>query len=335
MTGAALYFDGDRTVERRAVDVGEPEDDELLIGASVSAISPGTELLVYRGDVPDSLSVDPTIDALDGQFDFPLQYGYALVGTVEGIGDDVDGWSVGDRAFAFAPHQTRVTVGADKAVPLPPSLPSAHAGLLPTVETAVNLVLDGEPAVGERVVVFGAGPVGLATAHVLAGFPLDELVVVEPIERRRELARSVGADTVIEPAVAGSHFEGRCPPGADLAIELSGRPETLDDAIDAVGYGGRIVLGSWYGTKRAPVNLGGAFHRNDVTIQASQVSTVAPERRGRWSADRRLDVAIDRLLGLDADPLITHRIPFDRAEEAYRLLDDETDALQVLLTYDR
>jgi threonine dehydrogenase-like Zn-dependent dehydrogenase len=218
---------------------------------------------------------------------------------------------------------------------VPEGVSSETAALLPTAETATTLVMDGRPRVGERVVVLGAGMVGLVTTSVLSAFPLERLTVAEPVARRREVARRLGADETIRPERAARVGERGDPAGADLAYELSGSPAALDDAIDAVGYDGRIVVGSWYGRKRAETDLGGFFHRNRIDVSSSQVSTLAPDLRGRWTKDRRLDAAWDRLREVDTAGLITHRVAFEDAPEAYRLLDDGPgNALQVLLTYD-
>jgi 2-desacetyl-2-hydroxyethyl bacteriochlorophyllide A dehydrogenase len=331
----ALSFDGPRSVSVRERPVGDPGPDEVLVETRASAISAGTELLVYRGDAPEELPADETLDALEGDLSFPLQYGYAAVGDVVSTGSDVDGDWRGRTVFAFVPHQSRFRTDPDALVELPPDLAPERATLLPTVETATNLALDGRPRLGERVVVFGAGPVGLATVDVLSSFPLADLVAVEPRPARRELARSFGADAAVAPDEVDDHLDWRSPPGADLAYELSGEPATLDDAVEAVGYDGRVVVGSWYGEKRAPLDLGGTFHRGNVSVESSQVSTVAPPLRGRWTNDRRLETALAHLRTLDVDALVTHRVPFDDAPEAYRLLaDDERTAVQVLLTYD-
>jgi threonine dehydrogenase-like Zn-dependent dehydrogenase len=94
------------------------------------------------------------------------------------------------------------------------------------------------------------------------------------------------------------------------------------------------VVGSWYGTRRASLDLGGDFHRDHVSIESSQVSTLAPDSRGRWTKDRRMGTALERLRDLETGSLISHRVPFEDAPEAYRLLDEHPeDALQVLLTY--
>jgi threonine dehydrogenase-like Zn-dependent dehydrogenase len=123
--------------------------------------------------------------------------------------------------------------------------------------------------------------------------------------------------------------------GADLAYELSGNPSALDRAIGMTGFGGRIVVGSWYGGKRVEVDLGGRFHRGRMRLVSSQVSTLAPELSGRWTKARRLDVALRMLHEVRPASLITHRVPISRAAEAYEVLHrDASDAVQVMLTYE-
>jgi 2-desacetyl-2-hydroxyethyl bacteriochlorophyllide A dehydrogenase len=333
MTDAALYFTGPETVEVRETTVGPPDADELLVDTRASAISAGTELLVYRDQTPADFPADEALDALDGDLSYPLRYGYAASGVVSAVGEDVDADWIDRRVFGFVPHQTSFRATPDSVVALPPETTPAAGALLPSVETATNILLDAAPRLGERVVVFGAGVIGLCVTRLLAAFPLESLVVVDPLERRRALAAEFGADRTATPAdlpdVADPAVDG-----ADLAIELSGQPSALDDAIDVVGYDARIVVGSWYGTKREPIDLGGRFHRDRIDIVSSQVSTITPELRGRWDRDRRMDAALDRLDRIPADELITHRIPFERAPEAYELLDSTADAaLQVILEY--
>ncbi|WP_049984222.1 zinc-binding alcohol dehydrogenase [Halorubrum sp. BV1] len=329
MTDAALAFTGPKTVEIREADVGEPAAGELRVDTRASAISAGTELLVYRDQTPSDVPVDETLDALDGEFSYPLRYGYAASGVVDAVGADVDSDWIGRSVFGFVPHQTRFVAEPDDVVTLPAGTPPAVGALLPSVETATNLVLDAAPRLGERVVVFGAGVIGLCVTRLLASFPLSSLVVVDPVERRRGLAAAMGADRTERPETVDDAVGD-----ADLALELSGQPDTLDDAIGAVGYDARIVVGSWYGAKRAPIDLGGRFHRDRIDLISSQVSTISPSLRGRWDRDRRFDEALGWLDRIDADELITHRIPFERAPEAYELLDSEaTDAVQVILAY--
>ena len=329
MTDAALYFTAPETVETRPITVGPPDLSELLVETTVSAISAGTELLVYHDETPSDVRVDETIDALDEEFGYPLRYGYAACGVVREVGAEIDSEWIGRTVFSFTPHQTRFRADPDSVVVLPEGATAEAGALVPSMETATNLVLDAAPRLGERVVVFGAGVIGLCVTRLLSSFPLSELVVVDPIERRRTLAREFGADRAVTPETRAETVGD-----ADLAVELSGQPAALNDAIDAVGYDARVVVGSWYGTKRAELNLGGRFHRDRIDIVSSQVSTISPELRGRWDRARRFDTALDWLGRIDVETLITHRIPFERAEEAYELLDGDRDAtVQVVLEY--
>jgi len=335
MTRRSLFFVGPRSVELRETDLSVA-DDELLVEARVWAISAGTELLVYRGEAPGDLPADETLDALEGDLSYPLRYGYAAVGDVVDAGAAVDDEWLGRTVLAFNPHETTFAVAPSEVVPVPDGVSPSRMALYPTVETATSLTLDGRPRVGERVAVFGAGVVGLCTVALLSSFPLSELLVVEPVAARRERALAMGADAAVAPSeLSPGRYDGAAGgDGVDLAYELSGQPSALDDALELSGFDSRVVVGSWYGTKPATLDLGREFHRDRVTVASSQVSTLDPELRGRWTFDRRTDLALERLRELPVDSLVTHRIPFADAPEAYRLLDDDPEeTLQVLLTY--
>ncbi|SIR83683.1 2-desacetyl-2-hydroxyethyl bacteriochlorophyllide A dehydrogenase [Haladaptatus litoreus] len=336
-----VYFTGPRELDVRVEGVSEPGQDEVLVRAEVSAVSPGTELLVYRGDAPTELATDATIDALSGSLAFPLKYGYATAGSVVSTGGNVsDDW-IGESVFAFHPHASHFLASPSDLVRIPDGVTLAEAVFLPTVETAVNFVLDGTPRIGEQAVVFGQGLVGLVTTGLLADCPLSDLVTVDCYPQRRELAEAIGADCSLDATgdvcekIDAELSRPKTPAGADLTYELSGNPSALDDAIAVTGYDGRILVGSWYGEKRADINLGGGFHRSRIDIESTQVSTISPELRGRWDADRRLAVAWRRLSNLDVTSLVTHRISIGNAHNAYRLLDERpNEAVGVLLTYD-
>jgi alcohol dehydrogenase len=331
MTGRALFFTGPRTVEVDEYPTPDPDDGEVLVRTRYTAISPGTELLVYRDQVPDCMAADETIDALDGSLSYPLQYGYAAVGEVTAAGRHVDESWIGRRVFAFHPHESHFLATPDEL--LPTTLPPAKATLTANTEAAVSFVMDGRPRIGDRVVVYGQGPLGLLTTAVLSAFPLERLVAVDPVEDRRSRALDLGADVALPPdADVSGAIDGD---GADLAVELSGNPAALDDAIGVTGYAGQVLVGSWYGTKTASLDLGGEYHRSHVRIRSSQVSRVDPDHAGRWDKDRRLALVQDRLADLDVADLLTHQFPIEAAADAYRLLDErDEDVVQVLFTYD-
>jgi 2-desacetyl-2-hydroxyethyl bacteriochlorophyllide A dehydrogenase len=341
MNAQALWFTAPRQVEIRSAALEPPGPGEVLVRSRVSAISAGTELLIYRGLAPADLPVDDTLPALSGMLVLPLRYGYAAVGRVVGLGDGVPPALEGSRVMAFQPHADAFTARVEEIVPLPESVTEEEAAFLPNLETAVNLVLDGAPRIGEQVAVLGQGIVGLLTTALLARMPLASLVTADAYPRRRRAALAWGAHACLDPAVhdfaseLALHLQAERPyPGADLTYELSGDPAALDLAIGITGRNGRIVIGSWYGTKRASTDFGGRFHRSRLRMISSQVSSLAPELTGAWSKPRRLGVALSLLPTLPVRDLVTHRFPFERAAEAYRTLDENpADALQVLLTY--
>jgi len=331
MESQILYFTAPGKIELRTEATPAPRSGQVLVEAICSAISPGSELLIYRGQFPQDLPVDETISALSGEFAYPLKYGYASVGQVIEAGSKEDvGW-VGRRVFAFQPHASHFLARPEELHPLPSEMEAEAAAFLPNMETAVNFLIDGRPLVGERVIVFGQGIVGLLTTALLARFPLASLTTVDPSPRRRAASLQAGAHTSLPPeALVGLKEEV----GADLVYELSGEPAALNQAIEVCGFSGRIVVGSWYGVKPVTLHLGGHFHRARLRLISSQVSTLAPETSGRWSKARRLEVAWGLIPELDPARFITHRFPIERAAEAYALLDQSPEgAIQALFTY--
>ncbi len=342
MTCRSLYFLNNRQAAVREENLAGPGPGEVLVKTLVSAISSGTELLVYRGEVPAGMAVDETIAALPGAFSYPLKYGYAAVGQVLALGPGVAHAWDGSLVFAFQPHESHFIAAPERLLRVPPGLAPEEAVFLANMETAVTLALDGAPLLGEKVAVFGQGVVGLLLTSLLARFPLNALATLDLHANRRLLSETLGAQASFDPAdrdvLAGlrsfltqqSDYDG-----ADLTYEVSGSPAALDMAIAATGYHGRVVIGSWYGKKRLELNLGGEFHRRRQRLISSQVSTIAPELRGRFTKFRCLDLAWQMIKEMEPRRLLSHRFSLAEAPQAYELLDCRPEeALQVVLTYD-
>ena len=338
-TRHVVTFSGPHSVDVHEEPVPDPGADEVLVTATVSGISPGTERLVYRGEAPDGMAADASLSSLGGDLSFPLRYGYCNVGRVASVGQNVDPSWVGRRVFAFQPHVSAYTTTPDALIPLPESVTDDEAVFIPNVETAVNLVMDGRPVLGERVVVFGQGVVGLLTTALLDRHAVG-LSTVEPSPDRRARSEALGAARSVPPSdLEALHdsmtFDGDRPDGADLVYELTGRPSVLDDAIACAGFDARIVVGSWYGTKRAPIDLGSRFHRARITITSSQVSTIAPRYRGRWTKARRMNTVLHVLSTIDGPIVPVRRYSIHDAPTAYQDLDSEGDTLvQPVFQYD-
>lgn len=335
-----LLFLAPRQVEIHEDDLPAGQPGQVLVEAIVSGLSAGTEMLIYRGEAPEDLPADATIAALSGGLAFPLRYGYSLVGEIVETASGVDPAWVGRRVFVFHPHQSHFWADIADLHPLP-NLPAAaaitnsDAVFLANMETAINFLHDGAPLTGERVIVFGQGVVGLLTTALLARLPLAQLITLDRHPLRRGWSLALGArDSLPDGADLRSAAGLLGPDGADLVYELSGSPPALGQAIAAAGYGGRVVIGSWYGRKRVELDLGGAFHRQRVRLVSSQVSTIAPELRGRWDKTRRLAFAWQALAEVQPSRLISHRFPFTQAAEAYALCDRAPESvLQVIMEF--
>lgn len=334
---ASVWFTAPRTVELRASTVRPPGPGEVRIQALVSGISHGSEAMVYRGEVPTELSLDSTLPTLQGSFSFPVKYGYASVGRVVDVGNGISELADGDLVFAFNPHETYYTVPATVVIKLPPELDPRIGIFAANVETAVNALLDAAPRLGERVVVIGQGVVGLLITQLARRAGASLIVTSDLYEKRRRLSRSAGADVAVDPSAENlservSALTGGT--GADIVIEASGQPRALNDAVKVAAAEGRVIVVSWYGTKRADLALGSDFHRKRLTLRSSQVSNLDPSLAPRWTISRRRELAVSYLSELLLDDLISHVLPFERAAEAYRLIDERpAEVLQVILDY--
>ncbi len=316
MTARKLVFHGPFDVRIEETELPPLRPGSIAVRARYCGISAGTERLIYTGSIPSGMRLDEGIPELSMPAAYPFPYGYSLVGTVTGEGPDEGESLMGKKVLIFHPHQDRVVVDRSRAVVLDDDLDAALATLIPNAETAASLVLDGAPLLGERVGVLGLGIVGRITADLLADFPVATLDLVDPSPYRRALAERIMPPR-LTPRVAD-----RLRDDYDLLFELSGNPAALAAAIGAAGYDGRVVVGSWYGSKPVSLDLGTDFHRKRLRLLGSQVSTIAPPLRGRWDAGRRLRLALSWCRRRSAEDWVSHRIPFSASRAAYELLLD-------------
>jgi threonine dehydrogenase-like Zn-dependent dehydrogenase len=313
----ALFHTAPRRVEIRELPTPRPGTGEVLVRTLSSGISGGTERLVYRGEIPADLALDDTIDALGGTFSYPFAYGYACVGEVV---------ESGQRVFAFHPHQDVFTAQLSELVPLPAVDPAA-ATLFPLVETALQVTLDAGSGYRDRVIVLGAGVLGLLTGLLLqrAGW---QPLMAEPQEWRRAIASSLGV-----PAAAPAELVSEEVP---LVIDASGNPDAPAMALDLLAHEGTLLIASWFGTKPVVLPLGGAFHRRRLTIRSTQVSSVPARLSGTWTRSRRRQETVALITELPLAQLCTDVFDFDHAAAAFQAVDQGKPGLMhAVLTYDR
>ena len=332
----ALWFAAAGVAELREADVRPPRANEITVDALASLVSLGTELTIFRGLVPPDQEVRPR--TVEGTFAFPIKYGYQVVGRVVAAGER-SGFDVGDAVFVRHPHQSRFTVTVDwDDPPLTFKLPeyanpeiAVFANLL---DVSLNALLDVPVRVGDVVAVFGHGAIGMFCAQ-LARRTAAAVVVVDPSPRRRQLALDFGADFAVDPAEAGAAIaeasQGR---GVDIAIEASGAPPALQQAIRSSGMEGTVLVVGFYGSKPVPLVLSPEFHLDRLRLVSSMTRAINPSLRSRWNLSRRMHTALRLLPELYHPELVSHRIPFERAPDAYDLADRAPDdVVGIVLTY--
>jgi|WetSurMetagenome_2_1015567.scaffolds.fasta_scaffold59804_3 2-desacetyl-2-hydroxyethyl bacteriochlorophyllide A dehydrogenase len=336
----SLYFTGLKSVEVCRETVPFLQPGQVLVRTLFSAISAGTELLIYRRQASSQQPLDTSIRSLSGSFQFPLKYGYSIVGTVVSAGPEDNSVWIGKTVFAFHPHESLFAADVDDLIEIPDHISPLDAVFLPNMETAVNFVMDGQPVLGEKVMVFGQGIVGLLTTSVLSQFPLKTLITLDQFPLRRRISQQIGAQISLDPNLKESFsniqslLRDEYSTGADLVYEVSGNTEALNQAIDSTGFNGRIVIGSWYGSKPVNLRLDAGFHRSRIRLVSSQVSTIAPGFQGRWNKSRRFQTAWQMLGKIKPSQFISRSIPLSQAPEAYRILDENPDeVIQIVFSY--
>ena len=295
----ALWFAAAGRAEIREASAPPPGPGQVRVRAVTSGISRGTEALVFAGRVPEAEWQRMRCPQQEGAFPFPVKYGYAMAGIVE---DGPEGWP-GTPVFCLHPHQTRFTVPLTDVLRIPPRLPLRRAVLAPQIETALNATWDAPPRPGDRIAVIGAGVIGCLVATLCAGVPGCEVQLIDIDPARSGIATSLGLDFVRPQDSPRS--------GCDLVFHASASAAGLELALALAGVEATVVDLSWYGAGRVPIALGGAFHSQRLTLRASQVGMVAPERRARWDTKRRLALALSLAADPRLDALVQACTPFD------------------------
>ena len=320
-TARAFWLREPGAGEIRPVEVRRPGAGEVRVRTLRSAVSRGTETLVFRGRVPTSQYAAMRAPFQEGTFPGPVKYGYLNVGVVEEGPADL----LGRTVFCLHPHQTAYVVPRDAVVVVPDGVPASRAVLAGTVETAVNALWDAGPLVGDRVAVVGGGMVGLCVARLLAGIPGVEVTVVDVDVQRAEVAAALGARFALPEAAPGR---------LDLVVHASASSAGLQRSLELLADEGTVLDLSWYGDSEVTLSLGGSFHSGRLSIRASQVGAVSPARRANRSMRDRLVLALELLQDPVYDVLLSGCSPFEDLPVVLRdLADGSLPALCHTITY--
>ncbi|MFC4728589.1 zinc-dependent alcohol dehydrogenase [Coralloluteibacterium thermophilus] len=300
----ALWIEAPGRVALREEALPPVGPDAVRVRTLFGGISRGTEALVLAGAVPPPERARMRAPFQQGDFPFPVKYGYACVGEVEAGPPDL----VGRTVFCLHPHQDRFVVPAAAVAVLPETVPAARAVLAANMETALNVVWDAQAAPAQRVAVIGAGVVGGLVAWLCARMPGTEVTLVDIDPGRHALA------VALDIAFAAPEM---APADCDLVVHASASAAGLATALGCAGMEARVVEASWYGARSPEVPLGGAFHSRRLTLVSSQVGQVSPTQRPRWTHARRMAAALSLLADARLDALVSGETAFAELPARY------------------
>lgn len=293
--------------ELRAEPLAAPAAGEACVRALYSGISRGTEVLVYNGHVPPSEFQRMRAPFQAGLFPAPVKYGYANVGEVTAGPSE---W-IGRTVFCLYPHQEHYVVPVEALHPLPAGVPAERAILAANLETALNGIWDAAIAPGDRVSIVGAGSVGCLAAWLTRHIAGCEVELVDINGSRTGIAQALGVSFALPEQARAD---------ADVVLHASGTQEGLGLALRIAGFEATVLELSWYGDRTVTLALGEAFHSHRLSLRSSQVGSLAPTKRARWTTRRRLQLALSLLADPALDALIDSEGAFDELPQTLATL---------------
>lgn len=321
-----------------------------LVRVPKPELRPGT--LLMRVAAAGICGTDPHI--LHGMYpaNLPVIPGHEYSGVVEAVGDGVEGFAPGD-AIAVDPNivcgvcyfcrRGKVhlcknlvalgvnipggfaefcTVPARQAFRLPRSLPLQHAALAEPVGCCLRGVDLAGITSGDRVAIFGAGPMGSIILQLARMQGASAVIVVDPQRGRRKRAEALGASWTLDPAAdpVPEAIRAQYPDGLEVVFDCSGNVAAVRQALQIVMRGGTVML---YGVCHQDQNLEvNPFWINDAEITI----------RGSYNNPNTMSRAIDLLASgrLDGAAVATHSFPLEQGLEAFAATGTE-ECLKVLI----
>ncbi|HYP41916.1 MAG TPA: zinc-binding alcohol dehydrogenase [Chloroflexia bacterium] len=329
----------------------EPLAHEIKLRTLFSAISHGAEMRRYRGLLPHKVwdSELRLFDKEETGTKWPKTLGYENISLVTAVGEQVESVEPGSLVWLDAPHQ-EVSFASREEIerglifkphdPAYRDINPARFTFFVRTRVALGAVHDASIVLGERVAVIGVGVIGLIGIQLARLNGATEVYGVDLLPGRLDLAERFGAVAIDARKSDGARMikEQTGGVGVDVALEVSGTSEGLHEAIRCCRIGGRVVtVGSFSGAAQH-LYLGEEWLRNRITMLSSMTVNECPSRRyPGWDLKRLEEVtwALLKSGAVDVEPLISHIVPFDEADKAYRMVDAaDGEAIQVILWYD-
>lgn len=340
-----IIFSGPRKLEFEDQPDAPLTPQAIRLRSLYSGISHGTEMNFYRGTAPHFTNrIDGGLfqKLEQGESSYPIWHGYETVGEVTEVGPEVNDFKLGDIVWTGSPHADILTCdttieGRPFFCERAPEGADPKSGIfLALAGVAFDGFLTSSLRLGESCVISGLGCIGLFCVQMAALAGVHPIIAVDPLPMRRKMAEQFGADYVLDP-LAGPVAEqvreingGR---GVDATIETSGNWRALHEAIRCcASHYGRVVGLGFYQGPGTDLRLGEEFHHSSFYPMGAS-SILALCHRGEPAPGRAWDRIrvyheLARMLGegrLRTDGLLTQVIPFERAAEAFALVDQHPE----------
>ena len=333
-----LICTGKETLAWREYAEGPLAAGEVRVRSEFSAAKHGTEMAFYKGyahprggfDGPLAVYDRTPSEAPYGERGFGV--GNMAVGPVVAVGADVEGLAVGDRVLVYCNFRETHVCAARDCWKLPAELPWQSAVCLDPGDFAMGAVRDGHVRVGDAVAVCGMGAIGLMVVQIAKVAGASPVIASEPVAKRREIARQVGADVVLDSYGCDVGLEikkatgGR---GADVVIDYSGSADAMQDALRGVAYGGTVVSGSFPAPYAAGLDFGAEAHLNTPTVVFSRACSAPNRDAPRWDEPRLWDTCL-RLLTegrISGEKIVQPVVPFGDLPNVYPRIPTDLDNL--------
>jgi threonine dehydrogenase-like Zn-dependent dehydrogenase len=320
MKSLVITFVAPLKVELREMAVADPGPGQILVQTTASLISTGTEGLCFRGDFDaDSYWASAR--------HYPQHPGYSNVGRVLKVGQGVTQYQEGDQVFTVASHCQFALVDADhpKSAKLPDYTSDEDATWSWLTVVTQTGVRRAEQAMGETAAVIGLGPLGQLVVQYLRLIGLREVIAIDPVQERLDIATAHGATAVFcgSAADAQKFVEERTDGQlADVVYDVTGHDSVFPMAQKLARKLGTVVL---IGDAPHPSrqHLTHDVLRRQLKIVGTQ-NDFLPPQHAHWCAARQIPLFYLYLHRgqMRVSDLVTHRFSPDQAAEAYGLLQE-------------
>jgi len=288
------------------MEVGDPEllADQVRIEVEFASIKHGTEFTVFSGESPfhgrrfdgqSRLFVDKDPD--DPESDSGIFVGNTVVGVVIETGAAVTRVQKGERVYGYHSAVERAVLAQDNAHPLTPPMTAQDAVCIDPATVAYAALRDARICLGDNVIVFGLGAIGLFLVQMLRLAGCTNILAVDPIAKRRRLAEACGATRVFDPTQVDVAVETRrvLGAGADIAIEASGNYKALHQSMRSVRMCARVVTLGYYHGKDTELELGAEWFHNRLELICSMPHWGNPLRDYPLWDERRLVATVRQM----------------------------------------